>query len=528
MKKAIGYVRISTEDQSNFSIDGQEKQIIDYCIKNKIELINVFKDEGQSAKNFDRLDWINLEKFIKKNHTDVDVLIVPKYDRFSRNLSEALQMISKLEKKFSITIISVMEHIGLHPKSPYFFQFRTQMLLGAEVEWLVIRDRTKFGNHSAHKNGRWINKAPKGYINARDEKNKPIIIVDEKKAPLIQEIFNLYLAHTSIEQIRKTLKSKGLTITGNSSIQWILSNPLYAGLIKVEAYYDEPEQLVKGIHQPIISEEVWWKAQALLNGAKNRNHSFINDHVPLRGALRCHCHKLLTAGNSKSKSGKYIWYYNCGVHRKPNLRADMMHEKFNGILQELNFTEQQIDIIVSKTKKKLDESIKDKTKSLAIAKLELKQVENKIESLEEKYILNAIDKETYFKWKPRFVEDKSEAIIKIEQLSSPIEKIISNVNDSLSKLSNLSYLYNSNSTQGKQAFVNLVFDNNLYYENDIYRTPDILPLFYSKSLILKQKNLLIIEKVFSKSIAFLEKCPQQELYRTLNPILNLINNFKVA
>ena len=56
MKKAIGYVRISTEDQSNFSIDGQQKLIAEYCTKKGIELLNMFTDEGQSAKNFDRLD----------------------------------------------------------------------------------------------------------------------------------------------------------------------------------------------------------------------------------------------------------------------------------------------------------------------------------------------------------------------------------------------------------------------------------------------------------------------------------------
>lgn len=123
---------------------------------------------------------------------------------------------------------------------------------------------------------------------------------------------------------------------------------------------------------------------------------------------------------------------------------------------------------------------------------------------------------------------KSEALISIEQLSSPIEKIISNVNNGLSKLSNLSYLYNISTTQAKQAFVNVVFDNKLYYENDIYRTPDILPLFYSKALILKQKNLLVIEKVFSKSSAFLGKCPEQELNRTIRPLLDWINNFKIA
>ena len=47
MKKAIGYVRISTEDQSNFSIEGQEKLIQEFCIKQNFQLVEVFKDEKQ-------------------------------------------------------------------------------------------------------------------------------------------------------------------------------------------------------------------------------------------------------------------------------------------------------------------------------------------------------------------------------------------------------------------------------------------------------------------------------------------------
>ena len=96
MKKAIGYIRISTKDQSNFSLEGQEQLIRDYCEKQSIDLVAFFRDEGQSAKTFDRVNWKLLAEFVAKNHTQVDYLVVSKYDRFSRNVSEALQMMEKL------------------------------------------------------------------------------------------------------------------------------------------------------------------------------------------------------------------------------------------------------------------------------------------------------------------------------------------------------------------------------------------------------------------------------------------------
>lgn len=57
MKKAIGYARISDDDQSRWSTGGQQTLIRDHCSKEKIELTAIFTDEGESAKNFDRANW---------------------------------------------------------------------------------------------------------------------------------------------------------------------------------------------------------------------------------------------------------------------------------------------------------------------------------------------------------------------------------------------------------------------------------------------------------------------------------------
>src|SRR5687768_5064357 len=111
MKKAIGYARISNKDQSNFSITGQQELIRRHCTNGNMELVAMFTDEGESAKNFDRPDWRDLEAFVRKNHSGIDFFIVAKFDRFSRNTAEALQMIELLEEKFKIRVISSMEPI---------------------------------------------------------------------------------------------------------------------------------------------------------------------------------------------------------------------------------------------------------------------------------------------------------------------------------------------------------------------------------------------------------------------------------
>src|SRR5215203_5430672 len=119
MKKAIAYIRISNKDQSNFSIPGQTEMITTHCSRHDWELVATFIDDGKSAKNFDRPDWKKLQTFIKQNHTQVDYLIVCKYDRFSRNTSQALTMLELIEQKFDTRVLSVMEPIHVHPDSPF-------------------------------------------------------------------------------------------------------------------------------------------------------------------------------------------------------------------------------------------------------------------------------------------------------------------------------------------------------------------------------------------------------------------------
>src|SRR5688572_13047887 len=155
MKRAIGYIRISDKDQSNFSIEGQERYIREFCVRNKYELIELFIDDGRSAKNFDRPDWQKLESFIQKNKGQTDYLIVVKYDRFSRNTAEGLHKIETMEQKFGVLILSVFEQMLVDHNSPFFFKQRADILVNAEFELRVIRDRTNFGIHEAKLKGRY-------------------------------------------------------------------------------------------------------------------------------------------------------------------------------------------------------------------------------------------------------------------------------------------------------------------------------------------------------------------------------------
>lgn len=98
---AIGYVRISTKDQSKYSLDAQSDAIREYCSRNDLGLLNIFRDNGECSDTFDRADFLALEDFIKKHKGSVRYLIIMDHDRFSRDLAEALLKISSSKRNFT-------------------------------------------------------------------------------------------------------------------------------------------------------------------------------------------------------------------------------------------------------------------------------------------------------------------------------------------------------------------------------------------------------------------------------------------
>lgn len=527
MKKAIAYIRISTKDQSNFSLIGQEQYIRDFAGKQGYEIVTLFKDDGQSAKNFDRPDWKLLQKFCKENQTEVDALIVAKYDRFSRNLKDALNMIEVLEEKYHIRILSALEPILLNPNSPYFFQFRTQMLMGAQVEWLIIKDRTRSGRDTALRSGRYITTAPYGYINTRDDRNKPIIVVDHGKAPVIRRMYDMFLQGASLKEISLEARRMGYKNRGHSAVKFTLQSPTYAGMIKVPAYNDEPEHLVKGLHDPIIQESDWWKVQSIFNQENKIHRTVMNEEVPLRSVLKCVHGNPLTAGNSRGKK-KYYWYYKNPCCSKFNLSAKKLHEQLDEVLKELSLPEHYIIYLQQTIEKKIMEEQQQMEAVLSDKRRELAGQQQRLDNVEEKFINKELDAESYHKWRNRYQQEIG--IIKkyITDASRPVKEILAFFHQNLSKLSNLQWQFQQADLHTKQAILRAVFNSGLYYHDGVYRTPYILPAFSMKADILKEKRLLIIEQPPQNSSKIEGCAPNHPSIEHLTPLLHLLTQIKTA
>ena len=511
MQKAIGYIRISDKDQSNWSIGGQEKDIRRHCQLKGIDLIAVYIDDGQSARTFDRAEWKKLETNIKKHYREIDVLLVVAYDRFSRNIVEALSMMEKLETKFSIAVESITQPIAVHRSNPYFFDIRAHMLLRGHTERLIIQDRTKSGMVRGAREGRYLHKAPFGYLNTRDEKNKPKLVIDEKNEGFIKAIFEKFLDGWANIEISRAFPEIKKRVQHKEAIKSILKNPTYAGLIHVPPYYDEPEQIVKGLHEPIIDEAKWWRVQYLLK-KKERPRIEVNNAVPLKGVLHHACGHLFTADRSKGRRQHYDYYY-C-VECKQRYNANRAHLALASLMDCLSLTPADTERLKRAATEGIKTRLKTEEKAIAETKAALKDTALKIDGLEEKFLNDDIDGATYKKWRSRMETDRRELSAKLADLQRPIEDRWAKYLSILPKLTSLGILFAKADTHQKQAFINLVFDSGLSYDGATYRTHHLNAAFAHKALEINKKGYLQIMPITKEKSESGEWCPTPPTNRT--------------
>lgn len=523
--QAIAYIRISTKDQSNFSIEGQQRYITDHCAKNNMHLQQTFIDDGRSAKNFDRPNWKALEQFIQ-HHKQVNYLVVVKYDRFSRNTAKGLQKIEELERRYNIVIISIFEQVFIDYDSPYFFKQRADMLVQAEFELHVIRDRTKFGIHQALSNGRFIGKAPVGYTNARDEKNKPIIIINPATAPIIHQIFIDYLAGHPFGFIRQKAIAAGLKSKDRSFIPAALTNPLYAGMVHVPAYRKEPAKTIDAQHPAIISKHQWYEVQRRLQTRKNPKVQMA-DEVPLRANVAHTCGRMLTAGKSKGQR-QYYWYYKCNTCPRTNYSAITMHKKFDEMLRGLSFNQQHIQYLISEAETQLSQRQQQSTNAIVALRKELQQTMQDMEAMEEKYIRNQIKADTYEKFHHRYSSQIAALNYRVKQHGADAGQQWRAFRSGLHHLENLQWLWQNATLMQKHEFLRLVFNSSLYYNGEVYRTPYIMEIFHHNLLTLKQKNLLHIDEAGLSLVKSMECTPTSTPIEKTELLLSLFNNIKTA
>ncbi len=494
MKRAIRYLRFSQLGQSNGSIERQEMYTDQWLQFNKVELVDSFIDRGKSAKTFDRPDFIKLQAFIVKYYKNVDYLLVDQLDRFSRDAGEAMNMVKMLQKRYSIQVVSVTEGITFDYDTPgSFFRAGLQLLL-AEEDNINRSIKIRGGLYTARaKEGRYIaTSAPFGYIKEGERKDRRLII-NESEAKIVKFIYDSYLLDVPLYLIKKNANELGFKKKGNTAIERVLSNPVYAGMLNVQAYKEYPGGLFPAIHEAIIDMSTWQMVQSKMKKPE-KTRTIIDENIPLRGLLKCHCGVPLTGAPSRGKSGKYFYYYKCNSSKHNNISAIKAHNQFQNVCELMSLPEKRIREIKDGCNNSIEVEMNANKQRVQEKKLELESVQEKMFSVEEKWIKNEIAKETYDRWYATYNGTIQNLKQTIERLNTDQSNVFLILENNVNLLTDMHYVYNKSNTLQKRDFINMVFDSNLYYQEGIYRTPTMRSVFTHNTALMKEKGCLIYEK----------------------------------
>lgn len=346
--KVYTYTRVSTAMQiDGYSLDAQKSRMKAFADYNGYEIVGEYEDAGKSGKSIEgRLQFNQMMEDIKSGKDSVSYVLVFKLSRFGRNAADVLSTLQVMQD-FGVNLICVED--GIDSSKDAGKLMISVLSAVAEIERENIRVQTMEGRIQKAREGKWNGGfAPYGYKLVNGE-----LVINEEEAEAIRVIFDQYVnTNTGANGIAKYLEDHGIhkiirqngktPLFDASLIRKILKNPVYCGKIaygrrKMEKIhgtrndYHLVEQenflLADGIHEPIVSENLWQSAQVkLLAQAKKYEHVNIGKDTKvhlLSGIVKC---PVCGAGMYGNKSVKHkkdgtkykdFFYYGC-KHRNMN------------------------------------------------------------------------------------------------------------------------------------------------------------------------------------------------------------------
>ncbi len=325
MKIAACYIRVSTEDQLEYSPDAQLRELRRYAASHDfyIDSNHIYIDEGISGrKTKNRTAFLRMITAAKSKPRPFDVILLWKFSRFARNREDAIVYKSML-RKLGIEVVSITESVGDDKMSVI-----VEAMIEAMDEYysLNLGEEVRRGMTEKALRGGVQTTPPLGYDKPKDS---PGFIINTAEAATVRQIFQLYMAGHSFTSIARRLNAQGQrTKRGNAfdmrQIEYIINNPVYKGFLRWTPtktvglrIYDSPDTItVPGGHTPIIDAETWDKAHELyLQKSRQRKpHERAADTKKhyLSGLLFCgHCGGKLTY--NAHYNGFQCWRYSKGL-----------------------------------------------------------------------------------------------------------------------------------------------------------------------------------------------------------------------
>lgn len=491
-ENVIIYCRVSSDEQGEFgaSLATQKELLTNFCKRNGYNIVMIVQ-ETHTAKHYNLTRPLlkQVFEFCKNNKRRNPRLLFLKWDRFSRCLEFAMKYIRIMRDNWHLELNSIENYVDFN--NPDWSTFIGIYCGSAQAENAKISQRTKDGIHGKLEEGRCAGRAPRGYINKQEhDANGKIVAkyvaIDERVAKGIRKAFNeLAKGVISANYARKTY----CPYIAESTFLDLLRNPFYMGKIRVPSYKGIEEHFVKGQHEPLITEEVFYRVQDVLDGKKRKTPKLeraIDPDLFLRKFITCPvCGHALTGSTSQGNGGKYTYYYCCEDPKHLRIRADRAIEAFAryiGCLKPneaiLRLYEAVLNDVQGDAKREIYSEIKEVEKEI-----EAKQV--LISNAEDLMCTNPSLAERCNKMILRYESEIKNLLEKVEILKTANrENIEPKLDYAISLINNLDKYILDAPLEVKIKLLGSIFDDKIEFDGKSYRTNNynkVLDLIYKQT-----------------------------------------------
>lgn len=373
------YVRVSTQEQAKegYSVGEQTDRLRKFAEAHDWCIVKIYVDAGHSGANTDRPALQQMIEDLKAGK--IDKVLVYKLDRLSRSQKDTLELIEDVFLPNNTDFESMTEK--LDTSTPQGRLFLGILAAFAQLEREMIKERMSMGMNARIKEGKWRGGAqvPFGYDY---EPALEKLVINEYEAMIVKDLFEKFTEGKTLYSIEKDMLATGHTFhNGNVSkrtTKYVLRNKTYCG------YLRHKDEWLPALHDPIIDEETFNKAQEILDenrqkyidsGLKVGSKAFSTNLGGLIYCARCGAkYSKYQTGNNKS-----------GYHH--NYTCHSRHKKIRSMIKDPNCRNKSYRV------NELDEMIFNEIKKLAIDPEYIKQIKKQAEKDDDMQKIHAIEKQ---------------------------------------------------------------------------------------------------------------------------------------
>lgn len=305
MKRVIGYIRVSTDNQD---LERQRVLIRKYCENKGYSLLRIEEDYAISGTVSNRN---GLNSILNITNSVADMVVVSELSRLSRqdDIFETLTQIHTIIRNVDLVILDEPDKVYEAGKTIILSDFLMLAIkaYGAADERKKIVSRMTTGKDSKVQAFPLMltdSNIPTGFKAVpnpnyiKGATPKMLLVEDEERMQLVRDIFNYVANGLSLGKTAEKLNMLGYRTARNKpfyeqSIRTIINDSIYNGV----RYW-------KGIKLELpvkfISDEIWNLAHKKVQENKNYNGEAQKHYNPLKGIIKCPCGQTSMYGRTSS------------------------------------------------------------------------------------------------------------------------------------------------------------------------------------------------------------------------------------